>query len=592
MIKSLKLLLLPLLAIMVVSCSKYDKAIEYDYLPVKLVGSDLWSIINVQTGEVLYEDEFKNAPSAIYHDVFLVENENGTYDYYNINNVKTPINKTPYYMAADFVGSDVTPATLPGKQITLINTKCEVVATLDKKIQRCGKFSDGLAMFMDDADKCGFIDKTGKIVIKAKYDDGLVFSDGVSVCWTVDEDKDLNTYYAIDKTGKELFKFTSEEYELAGTFSEGRLPVCKDNEIIYLDKTGKKIQSLCKIEDAKYRYNLFNSNVFAMRDGRSVFCEGDMFGLKDKDGNIILRAKYGLLVNSGYGDGRYLAQKGDKFGLIDYEDNVVLDFKYDEMYLLRKDVLLAGNGKSSTLINDKGEDVTNVNISQASLQQIGMVKSNFFDVDAFVKKVMGSFTDASCAGYKMGTTLGDLKSELSGDANQYSYENELQITSGETGRPIRLLFDGYLARPTYSYDYYWGYRSFEGYEFNYGAELVSADMDYDISEYEGFEKPITEKIEAALTAKGYKRLENGYMEAPNGTAVGIGYNNGIIELHYYFAKGNYAKLTRIAHGSNVDEMQGVGEDKYPSAVDSDMIDSSAAVEITTDLELSSIDKKS
>ena len=205
MVRCLKFFLLSLLAVMTVSCSNEDENIEYEYLPVKLVGSDTWSILNVKTGEVVFRDEFKNKPSAIYHDVFFVKNDKGTFDYYSVKDVKKPLNKTSYYMAIDFVGSDIVPATLPGKQITLINTKCEEVAVLDKSIERCGRFKGGLAPFMDDADKWGFLDKKGNIVIKAKYDDVSWFNDGVAVCATKDVASDVTTYYAVDTDGKELF---------------------------------------------------------------------------------------------------------------------------------------------------------------------------------------------------------------------------------------------------------------------------------------------------------------------------------------------------------------------------------------------------
>ena len=66
-------LLLFAISVITFSCSpeikesKGDTEIEYDYLPVKLVGSDMWSILNVKTGELLYKDEFKNRPSPIYN---------------------------------------------------------------------------------------------------------------------------------------------------------------------------------------------------------------------------------------------------------------------------------------------------------------------------------------------------------------------------------------------------------------------------------------------------------------------------------------------------------------------------------------------
>lgn len=311
-----------------------------------------------------------------------------------------------------------------------------------------------------------------------------------------------------------------------------------------------------------------------MRDGRSVFCEGDVFGLKDKESNIILRAKYDLLINSGYGDGRYIAQKGDKFGIIDFNDNVVLDFKYDEIFLLRRNVFLVGNGKTRTLINDKGEDVTNVNISQFSLQQMSMVKSNYLDPDAFVQKLMNNFTDDSCAGYKRGTILKNLKNEIDHDAGYYSYERELSIDKGNTGRPVTLIFDRYLSQQRYTYEtyYYWSYRVPAGYEFNYNAELIGVDLEYDISEYDSLEKLIEEKFESALTAKGYKQLENGYMEAPNGTAVGLGYKDGIIRLQYSFKKGSYEKLTRIPRESDGEEAQEESDDTYLDVVDTTSVD--------------------
>lgn len=382
------LLLLYAMCLITFSCSPEIKdsqestEIEYDYLPVKLVGSDMWSILNVKTGEVLFKDEFKNQPSPIYNDVFVVENGNGTYDYYNINNIKTPINKTSYYMAADFVGSDVTPATLPDKEITLINNRCETVATLDKSIKVCFKFREGLAPFMTYSDKMGFVDKTGKIVIDAKYDDGQYFHDGISVCWINDEYNEMTTYYVIDKSGKELYSFTSNDYRLVGQYSNGFLPVADDKEVTYLDRTGKQVYTLCNLADtARYSFVLCTFS-----DGRSVFCEGDMFGLKDKDNNIILRAKYDYLCS--IGDGMYIAQKDKKYGIIDFNDKSIIDFKYEGIGKLRKNIFLVDNGKSKTLINDKGEDAIKVNFSEYSLQQIMAVVSDCPEPDLELDNTM------------------------------------------------------------------------------------------------------------------------------------------------------------------------------------------------------------
>lgn len=226
----------------------------------------------------------------------------------------------------------------------------------------------------------GLFRQNRKIIIKAKYDNVSFFNDGVSICSITDMAKDLTTYYAIDNTGKELFTFTSKDYKAIGTYSDGYLPVVKGEEIIYLDNTGKKAYSLCNLTDSAY----YKVNLCTYKDSRSVFCEGDVFGIKDKDNNIILRAKYDLLYC--FGEGKYLAEKEDKYGIIDFNDNVLLDFKYDEITQLRKEIFLVGNEKSKTLINDKGEDITNVNFTQYSLTQINVVKSNYLDPKAYAQK--------------------------------------------------------------------------------------------------------------------------------------------------------------------------------------------------------------
>ena len=368
-----KVLLLSLMAIFTISCENKGTSTDYEYyyLPIKLVGSERWSILDVQTGKILFKDEFKNQPSLVSHDVFFVENGNGTYDYYNVQNVKKPINKTSYYMASDFVGADIVPATLPCKSITLINSRCEVIATLDKSIKACGKIIDGLAPFMDYSKKVGFIDENGKIVIKAQYDDVQYFHEGIAVCTEKDEEYNLSTYHILNKEGKELFKLTSNDYDYIGTYNDGFLPAMKDNEIVYFDKTGKIVYTLCKIGETG-RENL---GVFYCKDGRSVFCEGDMFGLKDKENNIVLRAKYDLLTYGG--DGIYLAKKENKYGAIDFIDKILLDFKYDGILKLRKNIFLVTNGKTATLVNDKGEDATNVNFSDFTLFQTAFVKSDY-----------------------------------------------------------------------------------------------------------------------------------------------------------------------------------------------------------------------
>lgn len=47
------------------------------YVAVRLADSDLWSIVDMNTGEILYKDEFKNQPSVIVNGKFCIESESG-----------------------------------------------------------------------------------------------------------------------------------------------------------------------------------------------------------------------------------------------------------------------------------------------------------------------------------------------------------------------------------------------------------------------------------------------------------------------------------------------------------------------------------
>lgn len=565
-----KFLWIVIACIALASCRSNENKFEYEYLPVKLSGAEFWSIMNVQTGELVYKDEFKNKPSAIYNDIFLVENEKGTYDYYSVNDTKTPINKESFYMANDFVGSEIVAATKPGKTISLINTKCEEVVTLDKSIIACSNFKDGLAAFKDSNEKSGFINTKGEIVVKAKYDNVHDFSDGVAICSIDDTQKNITTYYAIDKTGKELFSFNDKEYKTCGYFSDGFLPVTKDEQIIYLDKEGKKAYELCNIEDSLgYQVYLCKYN-----DNRSIFCEGDLYGLKDKDNKIILRAKYSYL--SYIGDDKYIAVQDNKSGIIDYEDNHLIDFKYDDITKMNEDVLLVKSGKTYTLINMEGKDLTNYNFSSYSLASYCFVKSNYIDPKEYALKIYKSFDESSCRGYNGSMTVADFMNEFEYSTSYYTDEYTI-ITNGldDSKKSCVVGFEGPISSRTYKYEsyYYFSYKVPNGYAFNKKTKIETIINVYNISEYDIVEDKVCNEFEKLLQSKGYKSLDNNYFESPTGTVVGLGYKDGSLFLYYYFRTGKYINIDRDLRTKKAKQTpEGMPKDETIEVIDTVSVD--------------------
>lgn len=579
--KNFKFILLALLCVTLGSCSSGDEKIEYEYLPVKLAGSESWSIMDVKSGEIIYKDEFKNQPSAIYNDIFLVENDKGTFDYYSVSDVKTPINKESFYMASDFVGSDIVAATKPGKTISLINTKCEEIVALDKSIVACSNFKNGLAAFKDANEKLGFLNTKGEIVIKAKYDNVQDFSDGIAMCSVVDSKKKITTYYAVDNSGKELFSFNNKEYNNFGEFSDGFLPVVKGDKVIYIDKEGKKAYDLCNIEDST-SYDVY----FCLyKEGRSVFCEGNTYGLKDKDNKIILRAKYDYLAN--IGNDKYIARQEGKYGLIDHEDKHLIDFKYDDITKMNDDVLLVQSGKTYTLINLKGEDVTTYNFTKYSLSSYTFVKSNYIDPKDYALKIFKSFDENTCRGYNSSMTVADFMDELLLFSTSYDsdddtfaayYSDKYTFTAhgkDELNKSCVVAFDGPISSRTYKFRniYYYSFKVPDGYAFNKNTKIRGVFSTYDISEYDIVENKICDEFEKLLKSKGYKSLDNNFFESSKGNVVGMAYKDGVISLYYYFSKEIYVDIARELRTQKAKKTpEGMPNDELEVAEDSVAVD--------------------
>lgn len=94
-------ILLLICVFLLTSCYNSDKD-ETHYVAAKLVDSDMWSIVDVRTGEIIHKDEFKSQPSIIVNDKFCVKNERGLYDYFTVDNVTKPINEESFLYATSF----------------------------------------------------------------------------------------------------------------------------------------------------------------------------------------------------------------------------------------------------------------------------------------------------------------------------------------------------------------------------------------------------------------------------------------------------------------------------------------------------------
>lgn len=84
-----------------------------------------------------------------------------------------------------------------------------------------------------------------------------------------------------------------------------------------------------------------------------VFSDDDKFGLKDKNGNIVVEAKYKKLIR--VGNSSWIIQKGSKFGLMDTNGNYLVEPKYRHVDRILGKYAKFGNSKDYGLYNENGE---------------------------------------------------------------------------------------------------------------------------------------------------------------------------------------------------------------------------------------------
>ena len=133
-----RLMLAAVAALLMTACGGNEATYQYktQYLPVQLVGSEKWSILDVNSGEVIATDAFDNAPSPIVADMFYVMNSEGSYDYYHVSSPSQPV-AGHYGSVTSFSDEGVAVCSSVGGPLCVIDTKGNIVKELPKDVSQC-----------------------------------------------------------------------------------------------------------------------------------------------------------------------------------------------------------------------------------------------------------------------------------------------------------------------------------------------------------------------------------------------------------------------------------------------------------------------
>lgn len=471
------------------------------YLPVQLAGSQKWSIMDVETGEIIARDAYAQAPSAVVADMFYVMNENGTYDFYNVADPKKPVNKQSYGSVTSFSDDGLAVVSLRGEPLTVINTRCEVVKELPRNVAQCSMFNHGRAAYQTDDGLWGYINERGDTVISARYASANAFlhSNYAIVTEPAQANDSTLSFIVINKDGKELFHANTQEYGIIQPFFvSGVLPVVKNDSIVCLDENGKEVPNP----------NDYHQAV-------------DKAGYKD-----FSRTSAGL----------FMVVKDGKMGLVDQNNQVLIPAKWDRLADISADRYIAVTDTVCQLVDRQG----NVVGKEKFIHVHGSIEATqaargFIDTALAAASLLMLLGPDQCCGATPATTLMDMNRLLGDDPNVYNGQNALVVPQG----PFRVeyLFNNYIASAP----------SAEVMpSFNLDARVMAVNVGLNVAHC-GLktEQDVVDKIASALGTRGFVLEGNDIFTSEAGPAISMGYAQGIVTLFYFMNRSFAQPLPRI-----------------------------------------------
>lgn len=199
-----------------------------------------------------------------------------------------------------------------GKVVTVIN---------DPAIEYLGDFSEGLAEFTNTKalgsypfSKQGYIDVSGKIAIKAQFDQAYDFSDGRALV------KNGDLYAFIDRTGKTIIQFPASCY--VRDFHEGLAAVLEYSKFWYIDVDGKEVISPFPGLSKDFSEGL--AAVYIHTDA------GLKVGYMDKGGMIVIEPQFD--EGTDFHDGAAAVKAGEKWCYIDKTGKRITEPIFKDVY--------------------------------------------------------------------------------------------------------------------------------------------------------------------------------------------------------------------------------------------------------------------
>ena len=284
--------------------------------------------------------------------VALVNDTNG-YFYYVDKDV-APVNEERY-IAATFFNNDLAWSVKKGAPVVAIEKSGDVAFEF-KEAETAYAFNDGAAVFTDENEKFGAVNKKGKIIVEPVWNNAFpMFVNGLLI---VQNEEGL--YGLINKDGEVLVEcqFDCMGIDRSGQnfFMSNYVQALKEDRIPF-----KKDRSW-GITNSKGEYVINPQFDEIVLDGDNyLFRKGKLWGWCDKDGHYIINPQFKSALP--FGENEYTVAINDnyEYGYIDKEGKWVINPQFEKALPFNSCGLAVASDKSSDygLIDKEGKWVVN-----------------------------------------------------------------------------------------------------------------------------------------------------------------------------------------------------------------------------------------
>lgn len=481
-----------------------DFAANVDLVPVQ-VSQDKWSFVDAD-GNIKFEDEFKERPSLAYNGYFSKEN-NGKYDVYKLDGDKyKEVGDLAGLYSVGYYEEGLIPVSFPKERITVYDEsgkkKFEVSPVNGKEVTETNAaYSDGLLVFELEDGKKGYLDKNGKVAIKATYDRAEDFSEGLAVVGVNDEEKNEMRYSVIDKKGETVFKIKDEQSPSDG-FANGYL-IVRDNERDVLYNTKGEVTrfpaKIKRISEVAGKNVVFTS-------------EDNEMGVADMEGNIIIRPKYTQILSDG-NDG-FIAWDGDESLLLNAKGEQQQKLDYEMTLPYGKFGFFGKDGSRICQFDKEGKlkckaDFYDVNLFSRSASY--GVRSDYFDTNGVATTIAGLVDGSKVGTYTLGAKASTV---LAGEsARDYGYRSQVSLDKlSSEGYRYEIKGQGLFTQTIATSD--WNSYTYEyTYSWNPDSKLGLVLLEIDTRSEWG--KSGYDALVSAFKSKGFSVAKEGYANDAN-----------------------------------------------------------------------------